>query len=76
MEKLTRVELSKIVGMIRAGEGSDEEVSVWVQKIRHNVPHPEVLNVIARNNKGKSSDQIIDQLMNYNPITLNPHSEK
>jgi hypothetical protein len=67
MEKLTR---------FRAGDGSDEEVSVWIEKIRHSVPHPEVLNVIARNNKAKSSDQIVDQLMSYIPITLNSDTEK
>lgn len=70
MGKLGREDMIELVGKISLGEGSDEEVTNWISKIKQSVPHAEVLKVIPRNKEGLSVEQIVDKLLDYKPIIL------
>lgn len=69
-DKLTREELIKLVKKMCNGEGSDDEISEWIELLEQNVPDPNVSDLIFWNNEGLTPEQIVDRAMNYKPIVL------
>jgi len=70
---LNRDELVALVRKIVNVEGSEEEITNWVNLFSHAVPHPEASGLIfwpSRYGLGgdPSPEQIVDKALDYKPI--------
>lgn len=69
-DKLSREELIKLVEKMCNGEGSDDEISEWIELVEKSVPDPNVSDLIFWNDEGLTPEQIVDRALNYKPIKL------
>ncbi len=69
-DKLKKEELIKLVERMCKGEGSDDEISEWMELLEQNLLDPNISDLIFWNNEDLTAEQIVDRAMNYKPIIL------
>ncbi len=70
MKKPNREQLVNLVKKIRQAEGSEEEISQWIDTLHACVPHPEVSDLIFYSKDELTDEQIVDKALSYKPICL------
>lgn len=69
MRKLNREEILELVVRIRNGEGTDEEVSRWIDEISDSVPNRNVVEAIMSGDDVAAED-VVGKLYEANIIYL------
>ena len=67
---MTRASLVKLVEKLQSGEGTDEEISEWLDLLMDNVPDPSVSNLIFYPEVVLSADEVVDTALSYQPVCL------
>ena len=67
IKALSRQEMLELVKKIRVGEGSDREVSHWIERISDSVPNREVVQTIMSGDD-LSDEEIVNKLYVVNTI--------
>lgn len=68
--ELSKKELLELVEKIMQADGSEQEIDEMIDVLERNVPHPQVSDLIFWNEKELTPEEIIEEAMNYKPITL------
>ncbi|MFE5795047.1 bacteriocin immunity protein [Streptomyces sp. NPDC056503] len=69
MSSLNREELIRLVEEIMHFEGSEEDEDLLVEKLKENVLHPRVMDLIFHPEHGEpTAEQVIDAALSYKPI--------
>ncbi|MBE9917911.1 hypothetical protein G8C92_28325 [Paenibacillus donghaensis] len=68
--ELSKQELLELVEKIMQADGSEQEIDEMIDVLERNVPHPQVSDLIFWNEKELTPEEIIEEAMNYKPITL------
>jgi hypothetical protein len=72
---ITKEELIEIVKRIVSTSGSERD-SWWYQTLLYrNVPHPHPTNLIFHNKVELTAEEIVDEILAYQPIVLSPPKE-
>ncbi len=69
MGKLNKEEILELVVRIRNGEGTDEEVSRWIDEISDSVPNRNVVEAIMSGDD-VTADDVVEKLYEGNIIYL------
>jgi len=72
MEKLTYVEMVDLIAKLQAGEGDDEEVSEWLDRLSFSLGNPHVSNLIFHSKERLTPQQIIERAQQYKPFQMPP----
>lgn len=67
---LTRKELIDLVEKIKLGDGSEDEITEWLNILADNVPDPNVSDLIFFSDIELSSEEVVDKALSYKPILL------
>ncbi|MEU9699515.1 MULTISPECIES: bacteriocin immunity protein [unclassified Streptomyces] len=71
MPDLTRDELIRLVEEIMEDEGSEDEADARIEKLKQNVRHPRVTDLIFYPENGEpTAEQVVDAALSYRPIEL------
>lgn len=71
MSDLTRGELVRLVEEIMECEGSEEECDALIEKLKQNVRHPRVTDLIFHPENGElTAEQVVDAALSYRPLEL------
>ena len=71
MNKLSKEEVLELVKKIRLGQGDDNEVSCWIDKISYSVPNTAIVETIMSGDV-LSDEEIVEKLYTSHIIYLNP----
>jgi len=82
-DRLTREQLIELVEKIQQAAGTEDEIHGWLTQVEHNVPDPNVSNLIfyydngrmSKADKNLSAEEVIDRALAYKPIILGPATE-
>jgi len=70
MKALSKEELIELVRKIMNLEGNEEEIDNMIELLKHSVPHPEVSDLIYRNENELTAEQVVEQALSYKSIQL------
>lgn len=70
MKKLNKKEILELVVRIRKGEGTDEEVSRWIDNIENSVPNRNIVETIMGVGDDATAEEIVEKLYEANVICL------
>ncbi len=68
-EKLNREELIDLVTKIIDADGTEEEVSDWIDLFQDNVPYPGASDLIfwPKDNRRVTPEEVVDEALAYRP---------
>lgn len=70
MKKLNKEEILELIVRIRNGEGTDEEVSRWIDGIENSVPNRNIIETIMGAGDNAAAEEIVEKLYEANIIYL------
>jgi coproporphyrinogen III oxidase-like Fe-S oxidoreductase len=70
MKALSKEEMIELVRKIINVDASEEEIINMIELLKYSAPHPEVSDLIYRNENELTAEQIVEQALSYKPIQL------
>lgn len=70
MRKLEKPDLVELVKKITNSEGTEEEISRWIELLEENISHPAVTDLIFHSDRDLTPEEVVEQALSYKPFEL------